>query len=30
MSTKRRLFNAEYKAQVGQKALKGIEPIHVI
>lgn len=30
MSKKRRSFSAEFKAQVGLEALKGIEPIHVI
>jgi transposase len=30
MAKKRRLFSAEFKAQVGLEALKGIEPIHVI
>ena len=30
MSKKRRSFSAEFKAQVGLEALKGIEPIHVL
>ena len=30
MSKKRRSFSAEFEAQVGLEALKGIEPIHVI
>lgn len=30
MSKKRRSFSAEFKAQVGLEAMKGIEPIHVI
>jgi hypothetical protein len=30
MPRKRRLFSAEIKTQVGQEALQGLEPIHVI
>jgi len=30
MSKKRRLHSAQFKAQVGLDALKGIEPVHVI
>jgi transposase-like protein len=30
MSKKRRLHSAQFKAQVGLEALKGIEPIHAI
>ena len=30
MSKKRRQHSAQFKAQVGLEALKGIEPIHVI
>ena len=30
MSKKRRTFSAEFKAQVGLEALKGIEPVHAI
>ena len=30
MPRKRRTFSAEFKAQVGLEALKGLEPVHVI
>ena len=30
MSKKRRLHSAQFKAQVGLEALKGIEPVHTI
>ena len=30
MSKKRRLHSAQFKAQVGLEALKGIEPVHAI
>jgi transposase len=30
MPRKRRTFSAEFKAQVGLEALRGLEPVHVI